>query len=114
MWIPPIGSVPATLAGRVALLRSRILVLTALPLDFAGKLRVLRSTFLPGALHGIDSLLALCERLGPLLFLRSGLGGCLLRILGLCGPVWMGLLVLLLGFMLFGLGFGFFVGLKAS
>ena len=41
-----------TLDGRVRLLLARILVVMALPLDFAVKLRVLRTKFLPGALHG--------------------------------------------------------------
>ena len=45
-----------TLDGRVGLLLARILVVMALPLDFAVKLGVLRTKFLPGALHGIDAL----------------------------------------------------------
>ena len=31
-----------------------VLVVMALPLDFAGKLRVLRTKFLPGALHAVE------------------------------------------------------------
>ena len=45
----------ATLVGRVLVFLARILVVLALPLDFAGKLRVLRTKFLPGALHGIEA-----------------------------------------------------------
>ena len=44
----------STLAGRVVGLLAAVLVVMALPLDFAGKLRVLRTKFLPGALHGIE------------------------------------------------------------
>ena len=43
-----------TLAGRVLGLLAAVLVVMALPLDFAGKLRVLRTKFLPGALHAIE------------------------------------------------------------
>ena len=44
----------STLAGRVVGLLAAVLVVMALPLDFAGKLRVLRTKFLPGALHAIE------------------------------------------------------------
>ena len=40
-----------TLIGRVLGLLGALLVVMALPLTFTGKLRVLRSNFLPGALH---------------------------------------------------------------
>ena len=43
----------STLAGRVVGLLAAVLVVMALPLDFAGKLGVLRTKFLPGALHAI-------------------------------------------------------------
>ena len=45
----------ATLAGRVLGLLAAVLVVMALPLDFAGKLRILRTKFLPGALHAIEA-----------------------------------------------------------
>ena len=45
----------ATLVGRVLVFLARILVVLALPLDFAGRLRVLRTKFLPGALQGIEA-----------------------------------------------------------
>ena len=45
----------ATLLGRVLGLLAAVLVVMALPLDFAGKLRVLRTKFLPGALHSIEA-----------------------------------------------------------
>ena len=44
----------STLAGRVLGLLASVLVVMALPLGFAGKLRVLRTKFLPGALHAIE------------------------------------------------------------
>ena len=44
----------ATLAGEVLGLLAAVLVVMALPLDVAGKRRVLRTKFLPGALHGIE------------------------------------------------------------
>ena len=44
----------ATLSGRVLGLLAAVWVVMALPLDFAGKLRVLRTKFLPGALHAIE------------------------------------------------------------
>ena len=33
----------------------RLVLVFALPLDFHGRLRVLRSLFIPGALHGIEA-----------------------------------------------------------
>ena len=44
----------ATLTGRVLGVLTAVLVVRALPLDFAGKLTVLRTKFLPGALHTIE------------------------------------------------------------
>ena len=49
----------ATLAARVRLVISRLVLIFALPLDFHGPVRVVRSMYLPAALHGIEaSLLA--------------------------------------------------------
>ena len=45
----------STLASRVRLVFSRLVLVFALPLDFHGRLRVLRSMFIPGALHGIEA-----------------------------------------------------------
>ena len=45
----------STLASRVRLVISRLVLVSALPLDFHGRLRVLRSMFIPGALHGIEA-----------------------------------------------------------
>ena len=44
-----------TLASLVRLVISRLVLVSALPWDFHGRLRVLRSMFIPGALHGIEA-----------------------------------------------------------
>ena len=47
------------LAAGVRLVISRLVLIFALPLDFHGRVRVVRSMYLPAALHGIEaSLLA--------------------------------------------------------
>ena len=49
----------ATLAARVRLVLAQLLLIFALPLDFHGRVRVVRSMNLPAALRGIEeSLLA--------------------------------------------------------
>ena len=49
----------STLAARVRLVLSRLVLIFALPLDFHGRVRVVRSMYIPAALHGIEaSLLA--------------------------------------------------------
>ena len=45
----------STLASRVRLVISRLVLVSALPLDFHGRLRVLCSMFIPGASHGIEA-----------------------------------------------------------
>ena len=45
----------ATLAAGVRLVIARLMLVFALALDFHGRLRVARSMFLPGALHGIEA-----------------------------------------------------------
>ena len=45
----------STLASRVRLVISRLVLVSALPLHFHGRLRVLRSMFIPGAVHGIEA-----------------------------------------------------------
>ena len=45
----------ATLATRVRLVIARLVLIFALPLDFHGRLRDVRSMFIPGALHGIEA-----------------------------------------------------------
>ena len=48
------GGCAATLASGVRLTIARLVLIFALPLDFHGRLRVVRSMFIPGALHGIE------------------------------------------------------------
>ena len=43
------------MASRVRLVISRLVLVSALLLDFHGRLQVLRSMFIPGALHGIEA-----------------------------------------------------------
>ena len=50
----------STLASRVRLVISRLVLVSALPLEFHGRLRVLRSMFIPGALHGLFLLVLAC------------------------------------------------------
>ena len=44
-----------TLSARVKAVLSVILLVSALPLDYDGKLRILRANFIPAALHGIEA-----------------------------------------------------------
>ena len=46
----------STLATRVRLVLSRLVFIFILPLDFHGRVRVVRSMYLPAALHGIEAL----------------------------------------------------------
>ena len=45
----------STLAARVGLVISRLVLIFTLPLDFHGRVRVVRSMYLPAALHGIEA-----------------------------------------------------------
>ena len=45
----------ATLATGVRLVIARLVMVFALPLDFPGRLRVVRSMFILGALHGVEA-----------------------------------------------------------
>ena len=45
----------STLAARVRLVISRLVLIFALPLDFHGRVRVVRSMYLAAALHGIEA-----------------------------------------------------------
>ena len=53
----------STLAARVRLVISRLVLIFALPLDFYGRIRVVRSMYLPAALHGIEASLLACDSL---------------------------------------------------
>ena len=56
----------STLAARVRLVISRLVLIFALPLDFHGLVRVVRSMKLPAALHGIEASLLASDRLRKL------------------------------------------------
>ena len=45
----------STLAARIRLVVSRLVLIFVLPLDFHGRVRVVRSMYLPAALHGIEA-----------------------------------------------------------
>ena len=57
----------STLAARVRLVISRLVLIFALPLDFHGRVRVVRSMYLPAALHGIEASLLASDSLRKLL-----------------------------------------------
>ena len=59
----------ATLAARVRLVIARLVLIFALPLDILGRIRVVRSMYLPAALHGIDASLLASDSLRKLRFL---------------------------------------------
>ena len=56
----------STLAARVRLVISRLVLIFALPLDFCGRVRVVRSMYLPPALHGIEASLLASDSLRKL------------------------------------------------
>ena len=59
----------STLVARVRLVYSRLVLIFALPLDFHGRVRVVRSMYVPAALHGIEASLFASESLRRLLYL---------------------------------------------
>ena len=56
----------STLAARVRLVISRLVLIFALPLDFHGRVRIVRSMFIPAALHGIEASFLASESLRKL------------------------------------------------
>ena len=56
----------STLAGRVRLVIARLVLIFALPLDFHGRIGIVRSMFIPAALHGIEASLLASESLRKL------------------------------------------------
>ena len=56
----------STLAGRVRFVLSRLVLIFALPLDFHGRVRVVRSMYLPAAIHGIEASLLASDSLRKL------------------------------------------------
>ena len=53
-------------AAGVRLVISRLVLIFALPLDFHGRVRVVRSVYLPAALHGIEASLLSSDNLRKL------------------------------------------------
>ena len=80
----------STFAGRVRLVIARLVLIFVLTLDFHGRVRIVRSMFIPAALHGIESLRklrsAVCRvvwsrrqpfaSVGAVLSLLDGPSGC--------------------------------------
>ena len=56
----------STLAARVRIVLSRLILILALPLDFHGRIRVVRSMYIPAALHGIEASLLASDSLRKL------------------------------------------------
>ena len=56
----------SALAARVRFVFSRLVLIFALPLDFHGRVRVVRSMYLPAALHGIEASLLASDSLRKL------------------------------------------------
>ena len=103
----------STLAARVRLVISRLVLIFALSLDFHGRVRVVKSMYLPAALHGIESSLLAsdCLQSFGLLFIRlSGLVANLWLMLVLFLICWMGPLVVTLCFVWSLSVFVYFVG----
>ena len=89
----------ATLAARVRLVIARLVLIFVLPLDFHGRVRVVRSMFLPSALHGIEASLLAFDSLFKL---RSSI----------CKVVWSRRQPLAnVGIVLSGFGFASFAGI---
>ena len=77
----------ATLASRVRLVISMPMLVAVLPLDFQRRLRVIRSMFIPGALHSLEASLLAKSRL---LRLRSSYSEGYLVSSSVCGQCWCG------------------------
>ena len=103
----------STLAARVRLVISRLVLIFALPLDFHGRVRVVRSMYLPAASHGIEASLLASDSLRKLRSSTTGLFGLvnLWLVLELCSACWMGQLGVTLHFVWYGFGFVCFVGI---
>ena len=62
----------STLAARVRLVISRLILVFALSLDFHGRVRVVRPMYLPAALHGIEASLLASVSLAEASVLHAG------------------------------------------
>ena len=98
----------STLAAGVRLVISRLVLIFALPLDFHGRVRVVRSMYLPAALHGIEASLA---SFGLPFIGLCGLVVSLWLVLVLSLACWMGPLGVTQQSVLSGFGFVYFVGI---
>ena len=85
----------STLAARVRLVLSRLVLIFALPLDFHGRVRVVSSMYLPAALHGVEASLLASDSLRRL---RSSITRFVWSALVLSLACWMGPLVVTLHF----------------
>ena len=66
IWILLLGAgLPLLLLG-FGLVLSRLILIFALPLDFHGRMRVVRSMYIPAALHGIEASLLASDSLRKL------------------------------------------------
>ena len=105
----------STLAAGVRLVISRLVLIFALLLDFHGRIRVVRSMYLPAALHGIEASLLASDSLAQSFVLLSigwfGLVVSLWLVLVLSLACWMGPLGVILHFAWCGFGFVCFVGI---
>ena len=91
----------STLAARVRLVIARQVVIFALPLDFHGRIRVVRSVYLPAALHGIEASLLASDsqrKLRSSIHRVFGLVVSLWLVLVLSVACWMGPLGVILHF----------------
>ena len=66
IWTPPFVAGRLLLSAGVRLVISRLVLIFALPLDFHGRVRVVRSMYLPAALHGIEASLLASDSLRKL------------------------------------------------
>ena len=100
IWIPPLGVGLLLLLRGFGWLFARLVLIFVLPLDFHGRLSVIRSKFIPGALHGIEaSFLADASRSVSCALLSLRLSAPVVSLWPmseLCLVCWMGLRVVIL------------------
>ena len=104
----------ATLAAGVRLVIAGLVLIFDLPMDFNGRIRVVRSMYLPAALSWIEASSLTSDSLRKLrssIHRGYGLVVSLWQVLVLSSTCWMGPLGVILLFDWFGLGFLCFVGI---
>ena len=97
----------STLSARVRLVISRLVLIFVLHLDFHERVRVVRTMFLPCALHGVE---ASYLSKGSFLKLRAAVMRAVWSRRQPFGAFWMDLMVVTLPCVWFVSGLGFFVG----